>query len=325
MKKMSLLSCLLAFMIVGLPLSALATGGVSFDQWLSSFRREAADLGISQATINAALTGIQPIHKVIELDRKQPEKKKTFAQYKVTMVSQDRINKGRQMLSDHANMLADVEAQYGVPKEFIVALWGVETNYGANTGGFKIVPALATLAWEGRRHEFFKQELIKALKIIDQGHISAADMRGSWAGAMGQNQFMPSSFFAYAVDHNGDGHKDIWKTKSDVFASTANYLKQSGWNYGERWGRRVTLPAGFPSSYVKDKVRKPLSEWSSMGVRDASGQPLPAEQMLGQIVAPDGVTGEAYVVYNNYNVIMKWNRSTYFATSVGLIADALAR
>ncbi len=296
-----------------------------FKTWLLNFKSEARAQGISQKTIDEALTNLEPIQRVIDLDKKQPEKKLTFAQYKKNVVNQQRINQGRALIKQHEKELLYVEQKYGVPKEFVVALWGVETNFGGNTGGFKIVPALATLAWEGRRADFFKKELLSALKIIDEGHISASAMKGSWAGAMGQNQFMPSSFFAYAVDENGDGHKDIWNTHLDVFASTANYLKQSGWRYGERWGRRVTIPQSFPIDMATPKIQKSLAYWSSIGVRDISGGVLPTGDMMASIVAPDGVGGEAYIVYNNYQTIMKWNRSTYFATSVGLIADALSR
>lgn len=296
-----------------------------FQTWLKAFRTEARQNGISQTTIDLALNDVQPIKRVIELDRKQPEKKMTFSQYKKNVISQSRIDQGRTMIQKHYAQLSAVEKKYRVPKEFIVALWGVETSYGQNTGGFKIIPALATLAWEGRRAEFFKTELIKALKIIDEGHISAAAMKGSWAGAMGQNQFMPSSFFAYAVDENGDGHKDIWNTNLDVFASTANYLAKSGWRYGEKWGRKVTLPPNFPKDMATPKVTRPLSYWAQKGVKDASGNPLPSDDISASIVAPDGVGGPAYIVYNNFQTIMKWNRSTYFATSVGIIADALSR
>jgi len=298
----------------------------SFDSWLKNFRAEAAQAGITQRTINAALTGIQPKNRVIELDRKQPEGKKTFAQYKQMIVHPTRIKKGRQMLRENFSLLDRVEKQYGVPKQYIVALWGIETNYGTNTGGFDVIPALATLAWEGRRAEFFKKELINALKIIDGGHISAANMKGSWAGAMGQSQFMPSSFNAYAVDYSGDGRRDIWGTRADVFGSIANYLKSVGWKPNERWGRRVILPANFSSSLEGRKIKKPLSYWASMGVKTYSGNNLPKENMMASIVAPDGVnSGEAYIIYDNYRTIMDWNRSTYFATSVGLLADAIAK
>jgi membrane-bound lytic murein transglycosylase B len=296
-----------------------------FNSWLVGMRAEASRQGISQKTINAALYNINPKQRIIELDRKQPEGRKTFADYKKMIVSDSRIKRGRQMMRDYAGILQDVENQYGVPKQFIVALWGIETNYGSNTGGFGVVEALATLAWEGRRAEFFRKELMNALKIIDAGHISAASMKGSWAGAMGQNQFMPSSFNAYAVDGNGDGKRDIWGTKKDVFASSANYLKKNGWKPGERWGRRVMLPANFPASLEGRKIKRPLSFWKAQGVRKINRNPLPNENMMASIVAPDGLGGEAYIVYNNYHVIMDWNRSTYFATSVGLLADAIAR
>lgn len=296
-----------------------------FNVWLKEMRRDAASQGISQKTINAALNGITPIQRVIELDRKQPEGTRTFAQYKKLVVNEIRIKKGRRLLQDHAGALQEIENKYGVPKQFIVSLWGIETNFGATTGGFKVVPALATLAWEGRRAKFFRKELINALKIIDAGHITAAGMKGSWAGAMGQNQFMPSSFNAYAVDHNGDGKRDIWGTTIDVFASTANYLKKNGWATGQRWGRRVTLPANFSEALITPKIKKPLSYWASLGVKTLQGQALPRENMMASIVAPDGKSGEAYIVYNNYQTIMDWNRSTYFATSVGLLADRLVR
>ena len=295
-----------------------------FNIWLESMRGKAAAAGVSQSTINANLYNITPSQTAIRLDKKQPENKKTFVQYRTAVVNENRIKKGRRLIQQHYADLQAVEDQYGVPKQFIVALWGIETNFGSNTGGFSVVTALSTMAWEGRRETFFTKELINALKIIDAGHISGANMKGSWAGAMGQNQFMPSSFNSYAVDGNGDGRRDIWGTKKDVFASTANYLKSNGWKSGQRWGRRVTLPAGFSKSLEGRKIKKPLSYWSSIGVRKYGGGALPQEDMMASIVAPDGVGGEAYIVYNNFHTIMHWNRSTYFATSVGLLADRLA-
>ncbi len=318
-KKILLVTVLVCFSSVSFAQSQ------SFDVWLQGVRSEAAQKGISENTINAALNGIKPIQRVIELDKKQPENKKTFVQYRTSVVNQNLIKQGRRLIQENYTILQEVEDKYGVPKQFIVALWGIETNFGGNTGGFKVVPALATLSWEGRRADFFRKELFNALKIIDEGHISAASMKGSWAGAMGQNQFMPSSFNSYAVDHNGDGKRDIWGTKKDIFASTANYLKKNGWKSGERWGRRVQLPPSFSKEMVTPKIKKPISYWSSLGVRKLDGTPLPTENMMSSIVAPDGVGGEAWIVYNNYQTIMDWNRSTYFATSVGLLADQLAR
>jgi len=299
--------------------------GHSFDTWMQEFKVRAAKEGISQSLIDQAFVGVAPIERVIELDRKQPEGKWTFAQYKEKIVHPLRIRRGKEMMDKHRTKLDDIHKKYGVAPQYVVALWGIETNYGSNTGGFNIVPALATLAWEGRRAEFFSKELIHALKIVDQGHIALPDLKGSWAGALGQNQFMPSSFHAYAVDGDGDGKKDIWSDLDDVFASTATYLSRSGWQDGERWGRRVMVPAGFDVDLVDLKMRKTLAEWKKLGLKTMAGQPIPViDGMEASLVAPDGLAGETYLAYNNYRTIMKWNRSTYFATSVGLIADAIA-
>ena len=313
----------LLFILLLMPVPAWAN--TDFQVWLTNFRVEARAYGISDATINATLMNLQPLPKVIALDKKQPEKKITFAQYKKNVVNQQRLTRGRELMTQHAAELKWVEQTFGVAPQYVVALWGIETNFGTNTGGFKVIDSLATLAWEGRRAAFFKSELLKALKIIDQGHISAAAMKGSWAGAMGQNQFMPSSFFNFAVDANKDGHIDIWNTRLDVFASTANYLAKSGWTHGQKWGRRVKVPPSFPENLVGPKIVKPLSFWKQQGVTDMNGNALPFENMNASIVAPDGLASETYIVYGNYQTIMSWNRSTYFATSVGLIADALAR
>ena len=230
------------------------------------------------------------------------------------------------MYRKHRAELEKAAQKYGVPANYIVALWGIETSYGDNTGGFKVIPALATLAHDGRRSTFFRKELINALKILDAGHISSANMKGSWAGAMGQNQFMPSSFHAFAVDGNGDGKRDIWTSLPDVFASTANYLSKSGWKEDERWGRKVKLPQGFSKSLTGKKIKKPLSEWASMGITLPSGAPIPqADGIRASVITPDGLNGPAYLAYDNYRVIMKWNNSTYFATSVGLLADLIAQ
>ncbi|MEM6781378.1 MAG: lytic murein transglycosylase [Pseudomonadota bacterium] len=298
---------------------------LSFDSWLSKTKNDARQQGISDSTINAALNGIQPIQRVIELDRKQPEWKKTFTQYREMIVNPTRVKTGREMMQAYKRELTEVSQKYGVAPQYLVALWGIETNFGSNTGGFKVVPALATLAWEGRRAEFFTKELMNALKIIDGGHITAKAMKGSWAGAMGQNQFMPSSFNAYAVDENGDGKRDIWDTERDIFASSANYLKKNGWTTGQRWGRAVRVPSGFPSNLEGREVKKPLSFWASKGIKTISGGALPKENLMASLIAPDGLEGETYLVYSNYNTIMAWNRSTYFATSVGLLADAIAQ
>jgi membrane-bound lytic murein transglycosylase B len=298
-----------------------------FDQWLAAVRQEALSKGISQATVNTALSNIQPIPRIIELDRKQPEGTMTFAQYKQKVISQDRIDKGRRMLRENKAELDRAASNYGVPPEYIVALWGIETSYGSNTGGFGVVEALATLAYDGRRADYFRGELMKALRILDEGHINSENMLGSWAGAMGQNQFMPSSFFSFAVDGNGDGRRNIWTSLPDVFASTANYLSKSGWNGDQRWGREVKRPQGFPESLANKETVKSVQEWANMGFTQVNGQPLPVAVpgMRASIITPDDENGPAYMIYDNYRVIMKWNKSVYFATSVGILADAIVQ
>ena len=299
---------------------------MSFDSWLTDFKKEAIKKGISESTVEQATKGIKPIPRIIELDRKQPEGTMTFAKYQQRVISDARIAQGRRLYKEHHDLLQKTSEKYGVPAQFIIALWGIETSYGNNTGGFGVVPALATLAYDGRRSSYFRGELINALKILDEGHISHENMKGSWAGAMGQNQFMPSSFKRLAVDGNNDGKRDIWTSLPDVFASTANYLNKSGWKEDERWGRRVRLPATMKTNQIGLDIKHDLKTWKKMGVTLLGGQDIPVvDGMMASVVAPDGVNGPAYLAYNNYRVIMKWNKSTYFATSVGLLADQIAQ
>jgi len=293
-----------------------------FKAWLKDFKAEALAQGLKQSTLDDALDNIAPIARVIELDRKQPEFVLTFQQYMQRVVNDVRVEKGRRLLDEHKALLEEVGRKFGVQPRFIVALWGVETDFGRLTGGFPVIAALATLAFEGRRAAFFRKELLNALKIVDQGHIRPGDMTGSWAGAMGQSQFMPSSFLSFAIDYDGDGKPDIWTTLADVFASIANYLGKSGWNAGQNWGRAVKLPEGFDAAQAGLEVKKPLQEWARLGVRRADGGPLPERPFDASIVLP-GNGGDAFAVYDNYRVIMKWNRSLYFATAVGTLADRL--
>ncbi len=310
-----------------LSLSACANASSSsLSAWIDQVKLDAARQGVSATTVNAALADFTPNPTIIALDNKQPEKSITFAQYMERVVNPTRISQGRELYQQHRTLLDKIGREFGVQPRFIVALWGIETNYGGNTGGFKIIPALATLAHDGRRAEFFRDEMMKALQIVDAGHIPLSQFKGSWAGAMGQSQFMPSSFLAYAVDYNGDGRKDIWETQSDVFASIANYLSQSGWNADETWGRVVRLPSGFDQSLAGRDKKKPLAEWARMGVTNNNGSVLPQVDNLQSAVLYPGKDGEeSYLVYGNYDVIMKWNRSTYFATAVGTLADAIGR
>ncbi|MEC7973087.1 MAG: lytic murein transglycosylase [Pseudomonadota bacterium] len=312
---------IISFFIQGFGAKAIAE---EFNTWLDTLKIEARSKGISQSTIESSLSGIKPIPRVIELDRKQPEFTLTFKEYLRRVVSDRRIRIGKAKLVEHEKLLAEISIKYGVQPRYIIALWGIETDFGRITGGFPVISSLATLAYDGRRSKFFRKELFLALKIVDKGHITAKDMLGSWAGAMGQNQFMPSSFHAYAVDYNRDGSKDIWKTLPDIFASIANYLSKSGWQGDQTWGRAVRLPDKFSSKLLGRKIKKGLNQWHELGVRKLSGKDLPKRNLISSIIRPEkGMVGPAFVVYHNYGVILKWNRSNYFATAVGTLSDKI--
>jgi membrane-bound lytic murein transglycosylase B len=295
----------------------------SFDGWLAQFRQEAAADGISAATLDEALGGVQPIPRVIELDRRQPEGRLTFRDYNQRVLSPTRIERGRQLLREHRELLDRVAAKYGVQPRFIVALWGVESTYGTFTGEYPVIDALATLAYDGRRAAFFRKELLQALRIVDQGDVTPAQMMGSWAGAMGQSQFMPSSYLAHAVDYDGDARRDIWTSPPDVFASIANYLAKAGWNDRYTWGRQVQLSDHLAADAAGLEIVKPLPEWHALGVKRSNGDDLPMVGLDASLLRMDDGQGPAYLVYNNFRVLMAWNRSTYFALTVGELADLI--
>jgi membrane-bound lytic murein transglycosylase B len=296
-----------------------------FDVWVAQLRQDARAAGISDQTLDLALSGLAPIPRVIELDRRQPEGRFTFQQYNQRVLSQSRIERGQQLYREHCELLDRVAADYGVQPRFIVALWGVESSYGSYYGEYPVIGALATLAYDGRRSSFFRGELLKALQILDSGDIAVEDMNGSWAGAMGQSQFMPSSYHAYAVDYDGDGHRDIWTSLPDVFASIANYLAKAGWNDRHTWGRKVSPPTGLNGELVGLELAKPLPEWQALGVRRADGADLPPVALDASLLRTDEGQGPSYLVYQNFRVLMAWNRSTYFALTVGELADLIER
>ncbi len=295
-----------------------------FSAWLEGFKRDAAAAGISQATIDSALSDLQPIERVIELDRKQPEFTQTFWSYLDKSVTPARVELARRMLAENRVVLDRVYARFGVQPRFLVAFWGLESNFGEQTGGYSVIAALATLAFDARRADFFRGQLLDALKIIDEGSIAAADMRGSWAGAMGQLQFIPSTFVSYAVDYDGDGRRDIWNSLPDVFASAANFLGGVGWRGDETWGREVRLPEDFDWDLASLKIRKPIAEWQRLGVRRADGGDLPKADLSGAIIVPMGHRGPAFLVYRNFDAVLTWNRSILYAVAVGHLADRIA-
>jgi membrane-bound lytic murein transglycosylase B len=229
------------------------------------------------------------------------------------------------MMKRYPTWLKRVERQYGVQRRFIVALWGIETNYGEHTGSFPVIHSLVTLAYDGRRSTYFRKELLNALHILDNGHLSLEEMKGSWAGAMGQCQFMPSSFNRYGIDADGDSRIDIWKSIPDVFASTANYLDQAGWKDDQTWGRPVRLPEIFDYSLAGLETRLSLSRWQVLGVRRINGRSLPKRKDLtASLIIPDGSDGPAYLVYDNFRNLLAWNRSEAFAVAVGTLADGIS-
>lgn len=305
----------------------LAANELSFEEYVLTLKQEGREQGISESILDQAFEGVTFKPRAVTADKNQPEKKLTLDEYIPRAVPDWKVKQAKSLYNKHYQSLKRIGDEYGVQPRFIVALWGVESNFGKFTGNYSVIDALSTMSYEGRREAFFRKETMAALNILEQGHIKPKEMKGSWAGAMGQPQFMPSSFLAYAADGNGDGKKDIWNTEEDVFASAANYLSQSGWNDKYTWGRQVQVPSGISTELqgrTPDKA-KYLQEWSEIGITGYSGQPLPKlnEDIQAWLIMPDDEAGRSYLVYNNYNVLMKWNRSYYFALAVSHLADRI--
>ena len=300
----------------------------SFDDWIAHIKQLAKEKGISDETLSVSFENIERIERVIELDRKQPEFTLTLNEYLNNTVTKGRMNKGKNFYDEHNDLLKTVSNEFKVQPRFILALWGIETSFGKFTGSFNVIRSLSTLSHDLRRRDFFTDELINALIIVDQGHINSDKMMGSWAGAMGQNQFMPSSFLNYATDFNKDNKKDIWNTQSDVFASTANYLSSSGWNNEQTWGREVKVikeidPEFITTSAKSIEINKKMPEWINLGVVNLDGTKLPEVNIDAYLVYPEGDDGRKFLVYGNFKTIMKWNRSLFFGISVGKLSDMI--
>ncbi|MBP1017070.1 lytic murein transglycosylase [Serratia fonticola] len=310
--------------------STLAETGrdpAEFPAYVEQLKRRAIKQGIPAATVENAFANAHFVDRVINADRNQLEKKITLDDYLSRVLPTWKIQRGREMRQQYQPRLARVTARYGVPEQYIVALWGMESAFGKIQGKEDVVSALATLAFEGRREAFFTKQLMAALKIIDQGHVDAGNLKGSWAGAMGQSQFMPTSFLTYAADGDDDGKIDIWNNLDDVFASTANYLATEGWQPGVGWGREVKLPAQFNAEQLglKDSQGHSEEQWAAKGVVLADGSPLPVSGLRSWVIAPDDMQGRAFLVYDNFRTLMHWNRSYYFAISVGMMADGIGQ
>lgn len=315
----------LAAMGVGLlPLAQAQEGGESFRECVAVLQERARAEGISTTTVTNVLGAVQYVPRVIELDRRQPEFTQTFTDYLGRRVTEDRVARGRALLAEHRALLQRVLDDTGVPPHYLVAFWGLETHFGSYFGNMSIPDSLATLACDPRRSEYFTGELMAALRIVDAGDITPERMVGSWAGAMGHVQFMPSVFLRYAVDGDGSGRRDLWGSIPDAMASAGNFLRGIGWEPGLRWGREVRLPEGFAYELAGRNQKYSLRSWRDRGVTMADGQALPALDLEASLLVPSGHQGPAFLVYDNFEVIMRWNRSEFFALAVGHLADRIA-
>jgi len=294
-----------------------------FAQCKQRLQDRAISTGVSESVASKVMAEASYLERVIELDRRQPEFTTTFADYLNRRVNDNRIEKGRELLKEHRALLAKVTEETGVPAPYLLAFWGLETNFGSYFGKMSVPSSLATLACDQRRSSFFSEQLIAALQIIDEGAIPAEQMEGSWAGAMGHVQFMPTVFLKHAVDADGDGRRDLWNSLPDAMMSAGKFLESMGWDGDYRWGREVLLPENFDYS-LADGRRLPLDEWREMGVTDVWGHGVPQEPIDAALVVPSGHEGPAFLVYNNFRVTMGWNRSEFYAIAVGHLADRIA-
>jgi len=279
--------------------------------------------GISPATYDRATSGISLNPRIEELNEKQPEFVRPVSEYLETVITPERIAKGRELMRQNRGLLRRLNEQYGVPPSILTAIWGIETRYGRQLGTFNLIEALANLAYDGPRTDYGRTQLIAAMRIAQEQHVDPAQMTGSWAGAFGQTQFIPTTFLKYAVDGDRDGRIDLWNSTADALASTANYLDESGWRAGEPWGEEVRLPENFPYAEADLTIRKPLSEWAELGVRSMSGKPLPADPEPASVILPAGHRGPAFLVLNNFNVLLKYNTAIPYALALALLSDRL--
>lgn len=313
---------MLLILILGiLQIPTTSSAETGFAKFLETLRREAENKGIHSTTLDLALNGLESDSRVLARYNHQPEKKQSLKAYIARRVSKTRVAAGRLALSEYRDTLDSIAERFGVQPRFIVALWGSESDYGRNMGDFPVIRSLATLAYATKRGNYFRRELLEALRILDQGHIPVEDMVGSWAGAMGQCQFMPWSYNHRAIDFDADGHKDIWNSKEDALASIANYLASHGWRKDLTWGRPVKIPPGLDPGRVN--TRENLSEWQALGIRRLNGSDLPLRDISAQLIAPAHAMGQHYLVYDNFSILLKWNRSHHFAIAVGTLSDRI--
>ena len=304
-------------------ISATTQANEAFDTCIIALKQKATDAGISAKTIDQTLGQVSYVTRVIELDKKQPEFSQTFDNYFSKRVTDWRVQEGRRLLNKHQTLLLQLQQIYGVPPQYLMAFWGLETNFGSYKGKMPVIDSLATLACDPRRASYFTGELIQALKLKEAYQFETSDMVGSWAGAMGHTQFMPSAYAKYAIDADGDGKADLWNSTEDALSSAANFLQQLGWARNERWGREVKLPNNYDYQFLGRKDKQPLVKWAELGVKKADGNSLTTPDMQAALYLPAGHTGPAFLGYSNFDVIMRWNRSEFYAIAVGHLADRI--
>jgi membrane-bound lytic murein transglycosylase B len=298
--------------------------GEDFQACLARLQDQARARDLPPAIVDEVIPGMQQQARVLELDRRQPEFMQTFGRYLALRVTDTRIEQGREKLAEHADLLASLRERYGVPGHYLVAFWGLETNYGGYLGTMPTLDSLATLACDPRRSDYFTGEFLTALELMERENLTPAQMQGSWAGAMGHTQFMPSAYWQYALDGDGDERADLWRSETDALTSAAHFLNRLGWEPDLRWGREVLLPNNFDYLQAGSGAWRPLADWSADGLRRTDGRPLPAADVDAMLLVPAGADGPAFLVYRNFEVIMRWNRSESYAISVGLLADRIA-
>ncbi len=312
----------IALLLAGGAASAAGCGktGAGFPTWLAEFRQEAAAQGISRQTIASALDGLAYAPDVVGADRGQGVFSQSFYQFADRMVANYRIQKGRQLIQSHAAIFARTEQQFGVPAPVITAFWALETDFGANMGDKPTIRSVATLAYDCRRPDMFRTQLLSALKIIDRGDLTVQTMRGPWAGELGQFQFLPDHYLNYGVDFDGDGRVDLLRSDADALASAANYIRALGWTPGQPWLEEVVVPASLPWDQADLSIKVPRAQWARWGVRRAGGTPLPADNVGASLLLPMGRTGPAFLVYPNFDIYTQWNQSLVYATSAAYLA-----
>ena len=296
----------------------------AFALWIEDFKKQALASGLSEKTLTEAFADVKLNPKVLKADAFQPEFSKPIWSYLDGAASPYRIKKGKEALETHKDLFAELQEKYEVQSRFIVAIWGLETSFGAITGDYSVIEALATLAFHGRRAKFGRIQLMAALEIIEAGDKSAAGLTGSWAGAMGHGQFIPTTYLAYAIDHDGDGKRDIWDNQGDAFASISNYLAQSGWQSGQDWGREVKLPEGFDFALADRRTLHTMKEWRAAGLAFMDEEPVPDVDRSASVIVPAGHKGPAFLIFENFRAVLRYNNSTAYALAIGLIADQAA-